>query len=540
MTKYIMTTLILATILVAGLFSFFKIGDRQFREFDYDPTDWVSTQYTLFSTSVSGTVYSPSHDFRWEWIPSGLQLKPIVRYRYDYVIVELPDGRRGIVLPSTLSGMRKEGSDFAPQNYSGWVIGEDVARRYGKLKEYSDESLPLIGMLSAAQLQKLDPSKSKSKSKNSKPSNLPGMIINGKSGYMAVTVDKLYPRFAESLPRYFDKFRAYISADKLEGLSREQIESQYGEPLSLAKLPDGGTRAFYRHLLTKDSYTYWGLYINYGSDGLAMVEDPTLISDKSDPGYVHRENAPFISRITSLDWVDLPLVYPILERFHFSIGDISYIDGSKAGIEQFLVNLIIVIISVVLLYYMLIAVLFPIRLLNNFIIGTISFVVPIAYMAIVGTIYLDQLQGIWLIVALAAPIVAVIPFFSISDLLKFNRCKKCHRSFCLAHKSKLLGKNVSYKNVHHDTDSVGFDDLYYGPKRNVDAYNSSDFDDWNKRITTYYRTTDTIETTESKYRYDFYCSRCSGEWIDYGSDFESHVIASRKYKTGRRIETVED
>lgn len=541
MEKYKTRAIILGVLLIIAAIFFLKRGNRHFQEFDYEPSDWVTTQYTTFSTDFSGEIDRPSHNFHWEILPEGLHLKPIVRYNSKYIVTELPDGRRGIVIPSTLSGVLGDIGDFDAQEFGGGIkLNEEEANKYGDLRRAGENFYPLIGYMTPRELFFTDKNANK---KRTEFGNMPGVVINTPTGYMALSALSIYPRFAECVPEFNDNFKVYVKTSKLEKMSRKSIERRYGEPVAVLSNSTLGTRAYYRHLRTKDNYNHYGVYIKYNSDGTTTIEDSSFVEDSQASGYVDRWSRPIISRITSIDWVDLPLAYPFVRLFHFNFADISTSSkgGGKPGWLVLLAVTAITAMLILLIEKLIVVFLFPIKSLNNIAIELLTLLITAPIILIIGAQYMEFFVSIWIVVALVVLFLLFIPFVKINKLLEFNRCNHCRQSFCVSHHSTLIDTKISHRERSHKSESVEqIGDKDSKSDKKLDKDNTKDkgknFEEWNKRVTTTYRTTETVETSNHKYRHDFFCRACSKEWVTFKTKTSERVIASKKRKTGTKVE----
>ena len=184
--------------------------------------------------------------------------------------------------------------------------------------------------------------------------------------------------------------------------------------------------------------------------------------------------------------------------------------------------------------------LFPIKILSNGAIYKISLAITIVPTLLICTMYIELMTGIWILLALGTLFAIFIPSIIVDSYLESKRCNLCRESFCVSHKSELINKDISHKIKQRERESVKLKDRHDGPKRIVNASNSSDFEDWNERVTTTHRETKVIEVTKRNYRHAYYCNNCSHGWTVFRSDKSEQVVARSRRKVGKVVEKVED
>ncbi|MFI3297918.1 MAG: hypothetical protein R3Y59_09915 [bacterium] len=526
MKRYYKITIILTLIGSIGIFILAgQRGDVHFKSYEYTPEDWVTTKYTLFSTDLSNKQPRDEYNYKWESLPVGLQLKPIIRYRHGYAVVDLPDGRRGLVAPSTLSGTFKDG-EFRSQSYFGDSMTEKEVKKYGKIKkETNDSTLSIVAYITGKEYFH----KQAKGFEKPKDYGLPYIIINSRDSYTAVCANKLWPNFAEGMPVYYDtfddEFKVYVSKKKLESMTQDEIDSKYGEPISISPLSDGGKLTFYRHIRTKQSYNYEGIFIKYKADGTTTVADPRNNANEYTIDYVANKARPLLSRITSIDWVDLPFAFPLISMFHLNFSDITTdtTDDSFPYIWVFIGTFILSIVVLYMLIYLTITIFFPIKFLSNSNIEIIATLIAIVPIMIIGVLYMELFQGLWIILALITAFMIFIPWGFISNELEFNRCDYCRKTGSVTHTKNLIDTKVSTRvdTYDHDDEKTNYD--------------------WNgdikSEIITHKRDYKLIETTDNKFRYDFHCSHCNRDWKTIKTESNDRTLAKRTDTLGKTKRT---
>ncbi len=497
MKQYRITTLILGVIVAIGACLFAgQRGDVHFKSYEYTPEDWVTTSHTLFSTDLSNDQFRDKYNYTWLPLKSGIQLRPILRYRSDYAVVELPDGRRGLVAPSTLSGLARSERNFV---------------KYMSAKEY--------------------------KAKNNISTNwedpnayeLPYLVFKNGSDYTSVQANDLWADFTAGIPEYYydynDTFKVYVSAKKLESMSQEQIDSKYGEPISISYLDDGGKRAFYSHFRTDEGYNFEGTFVNYNADGTTTVEDPRdNDNNEYNVNYIEHKSRPILSRISSIDWVDLPLAFPLVSMFHLNFGDITNYpspedeESSFPYFWVFLASLVLTVVFVIFIAYLVMTICYPMKTLSNNDINYITFFVSVLPIMAIGTLYIELFQGLWIVMAIATLILVVIPVGLVSSESEFNRCDFCRNIDCVSHTKKLIDTEVTTRVDTYDYDDTSVDYKWNGDKKSETVMHKSDYE--------------TIETTTKKFLYNFHCSHCTKDWESTKSESKDRKIGERTVSHG--------
>lgn len=523
MIKYRITTLVLSVIVAVGAFFLMgQKGDVHFKSYEYTPEDWVTTNYTMFSTDLSNRGLRDEYCFKWQTLPRGVQLRPIIKYNYDYVVVELPDGRRGVVAPSTLSGAIREG-EFKIQNYSGQTMAEKDVRRFGKIKKQpTDSTYAFVGFMTGK--ENYDTNKKSAYGIKPKDYGLTCIVIKHGDKYTSVKANNLWPSFATGIPVYYanhnDEFKVYVSADKLASMSKEEIDSKYGEPVSISPLPDGGKKAFYRHLRTKQGYNYDGLFINYDADGTTTVEDPRDNDNEYTLNYIKNESRPLLSRISTIDWVDLPFAFPLISMFHMNFSDITVDsnDDSFPYLWVFFGTLAVSLAFLFLIAYLMMTICFPIKSMSNGVIEVITTVVTIVPVMIIGTLYLELFQGLWIIIAIVTLVMIFVPVGLVSNETEFNRCNYCRTVDCVSHTKTLIDTKVSTRVDTYDYDDETTDYSWSGDKKTKTVIHKRDHE--------------LVETTDKKFRYDFHCSNCNKDWKSIKTESNERTLGKKTTSHG--------
>ena len=518
MKEYRVTVLVLCAIIAVGALFFVRPGDNQFIKSDYNPDDWLTTSYTIFSTELSNSNYEDKYNYNWQPLSNGIQLKPIAWYRHSYVIVDLPDGRRGIVSPSTLSGAVKNMIFNEPISL-GIDISATKAKRHGKVKSLIPDSLySFVGFMGVNEFSKLDKDM-----EYREFADFPGVVLKHNNSYSVYPADYLKPAFASNLPYYHDyysdEFKEYVSTKELSELTKEEVDAKYGEPVSIDILDNGCKKAFYRHFRLKESYNYKGVYINYNNDGTTVVEDPRIIENENSLYHIDNDLRPLLSRISSIDWVDLPLAYPLIKIFHLNFKDITNeTDNESAYIWIFIVTLIMSILFLVMLGYLWIVLLFPIKSLSNKYIHYIVIVLSVLPTIAIGTLYLELFQCIWIIVAFVTLIMLYIPIEIVSDKLEFNRCDHCRETGCVSHTKNLIDTQVSTRVDTYDYKDTDYEYYWDGDKKTKTVIHKKDHE--------------LVETTNKKYRYDFHCSNCNRDWTTIKTESSDRTLGKKTTSHG--------
>ena len=523
MKGYCIITLILAALLAVGAFFFIDKGDCQFKDFDYSPEDWVTTKYTVFTTDLCNRQVNDKYNYDWKLLPSGMQLKPIARYRYDYVIVELSDGRRGLVIPSTLSGTMRDGK-FESQNFSGIEISKSKANRYGRIKaSNSDSTYLFIGYMSAK--DHFYSKEKKYRRNTSDDFGISAMAIKANSKYYSVKIDALRPNFAMNIPIYNadhnDEFKEYVSMKKLNSMTQQEIEANYGESISIVFKPDGEKRAFYRHIRTKESYNYEGIFINYKADSSAVVENPNATDySEYDINYIHNDSRPLLSRWTSIDWVDLPLAFPLISKLHLNFSDITKEPNAKEFpyFWIFILSLVLAGLFIATFIFLCITIFFPMKFLSNGVIEFIVILLSVLPVLVIGVLYMELFQGLWIIIAFLTLFLLLIPFGIVSGLLEFERCNACRVTDCVSHTKTLIDTQVSTRVDTYNYDDTDYDYSWSGDTKTKTVTHKCDHEK--------------IETTKKKFRYDFHCSNCNKDWVTIKTESSDRTLEKKTTSHG--------
>ncbi|MFI3267180.1 MAG: hypothetical protein R3Y51_00550 [Rikenellaceae bacterium] len=502
-------------------------------EFEYDASEWVTTSGTVFTTDILG-VRSSNSSNTWELLPKGMQLVPVMKY-YSLVMVDLPDGRRGLVAPTTLSGMKT--NEALNVGFAGIDITSKLPSSV-KSKITKDDSLRFVQVIDYKTAYDLTNGKSQH-GKKLTGEVLPSAMIVAKDGVFYHTyADIKTVSFVEDIPRYSKRYRSYARLEDLEGKTMSEINDEYGEPQSVVINKKGEKIAYYEHLTAFDDVNYKGREIKFDVNGLS---EPEKVTEKTEwkTQTLREHNLSWFTEITGVRWNILPLSNTIIDNLYFNLYKISYVD------EPFDMNDGNTIIGILFLFFIayliqaiVLSICVPIKKLSNTSIYFILVGAIFILMYVVGILVIETSNNVCLLMFIALFFAVVASVNSGDHYVEFNRCDNCRLYGTLTHTKTLTEVYSDYIKRSKKYSEKELSDSYIGPTRKVDAENARDFDDWNRRETTDYREDIVDKETTKVYRYDFTCSACSHKWHKFEKVVTTKEVSRKTSVTGGKVETV--
>ncbi|MFI3330977.1 MAG: hypothetical protein R3Y38_04155 [Rikenellaceae bacterium] len=527
---------------VAGYYSYeYHNQPKHFAEFEYNPEDWVSTEHTYLATNVSNIQMRPSEWPIWTKIDAGIQLKPLVWIEKKVVIVELPSGQRGAVLPATLSGLRPY--DVIDPRVSGSAKFDVSGIGYIDKFALPDSAnvAALITFLDFEDYFVRHYHKGVTRNKRPFPNgsdkfNVKMIYAKGDDFY-ACDPSNLVPEFAKALPTYNRNYRLYAEDEQIKDMTKEQIVAKYGDNIS-SELTDKGERLFFRHLMNKKNWYKNGSYVMCTSEGnyFEPYED-----SKKDGRLVYGNPGSIISKVfPSFNWSILPGVYPIVRRTKINLEPISLFEKPiyLTGIIQLFYVLVLYVVLYYLLSFLIFQALSGYKKLSESAIYTIGAVLILPFMIFVAAHCIEFSRDCWFITCIISAVAIIMPLTRLDGILEFGRCDFCRNTGCTKYKRVLTDTKVSSRKKYIFSEDKELGKAHDHGDQHVNAVDAGDFDRFAERTTSKYVTEVVLEKTIKYYDYNFVCKSCHKTWTNKHEEENEEEISRKKRLVSRVKESL--